>query len=147
MTNWKDAGGRNDDIKAYQRPKNSGSQTMLEHIMGNTPLAKPLETEMAGGMGDIITYTADYKNYKNAIGYSFLFFATEMAGNNQIELLKVDGIYPSRETVKSGQYPFTGDFYAITTDTQNPNVQRLIDWILSPQGQYLVEQTGYTPIQ
>ncbi|MDH6309587.1 phosphate transport system substrate-binding protein [Dysgonomonas sp. PFB1-18] len=147
ITNWKDAGGRNDDIKAYQRPKNSGSQTMLEHIMGNTPLAKPLETEMAGGMGDIITYTADYKNYKNAIGYSFLFFATEMAGNNQIELLKVDGIYPSRETVKSGQYPFTGDFYAITTDTQNPNVQRLIDWILSPQGQYLVEQTGYTPIQ
>ncbi len=147
ISNWKDVGGQNDDIKAYQRPKNSGSQTMLEQIMGNTSLIQPLESERAGGMGDIINYTADYKNYKNAIGYSFLFFATEMVSNNQIELLKVNGVYPSRETVKSGQYLFTGDFYAITTDTQNPNVQRLIDWILSPQGQYLVEQTGYTPIQ
>jgi phosphate transport system substrate-binding protein len=94
ISNWKDVGRQNDDIKAYQRPKNSGSQTMLEQIMGNTSLIQPLESERAGGMGDIINYTADYKNYKNAIGYSFLFFATEMVGNNQIELLKVNCVYP-----------------------------------------------------
>ncbi|MFV0418587.1 MAG: substrate-binding domain-containing protein [Dysgonomonas sp.] len=147
IKNWKELGGKNDEIKAYQRPKNSGSQTMLERIMGNNSIITPIETEMASGMGDIINYTADYKNYKNAIGYSFLFFSTEMVNNNQIEVIKIDGVYPSKETIKNGKYPFSGDFYAITTDTQNENVEKLIEWILSPQGQYLVEKTGYTSIR
>lgn len=39
------------------------------------------------------------------------------------------------------------EFYAITTNTENPNVEKFIDWILSPQGQALVEKTGYVPIK
>ncbi len=146
ITNWKEVGGKNDEIKAYQRPENSGSQTMLEYIMEDTPIMPPLET-IAAGMGDIINYTANYKNYKNAIGYSFLFFATEMVKNNEIKLLKINGISPSSQTIRSGEYPFTDDFYAIRTDTLNENVEKLIEWILSPQGQYLVEKTGYIPIK
>ncbi|GHV19044.1 hypothetical protein FACS1894169_15970 [Bacteroidia bacterium] len=146
ITNWKDLGGENEDIKAFQRPKDSGSQTMLEKIMGDLPLMPPLLNDVVDEMGGIIEQTAEYKNFGNAIGYSFLFFATEMVGNNQIKLIKVNGIEPTRETIKSGTYPFVGDFYAITTDSENENLKGFIDWILSPQGQKLVEETGYTPL-
>jgi len=50
-----------------------------------------------------------------------------------------------KETISKNEYSFTGDFYAITTDTTKNNVRRLIEWILFPQGQYLVGKTGYTP--
>lgn len=40
----------------------------------------------------------------------------------------------------------TAEFYAVTAGSDNPNVSRLIEWILSPQGQWLVEKTGYVPI-
>lgn len=146
ITNWKELGGKNDDIKAFQRPEGSGSQTMLERIMGDTPLMNPPLNNRVGGMGAIIDRTAEYKNFSNAIGYTFLYFATGMVKNDQIALLKVDGVYPDRSTIADNTYPFVGDFYAITTDTQNENVAKFIEWILSPQGQKLVEQTGYTPL-
>lgn len=74
ITNWKELGGRNEKIKVFQRPVNSGSQTILLKIMGSNQLIEPLKNEVVDGMGGIIEQTADYKNYKNAIGYSFLFY-------------------------------------------------------------------------
>lgn len=146
ITNWKELGGEDDAIRAFQRPEGSGSQTMLRHIMGNQPLMMPIQENRVGGMGEIVERTSVYKNFNNAIGYSFLLFATRMVQNDEIKLLKVDAIYPDKKSIENNTYPFTGDFYAITTDTQNKNVEKLIKWILSPQGQYLVEETGYTPI-
>lgn len=146
ITNWKEVGGKDEDIKAFQRPKDSGSQTMLEKIMENKPLMQPLIEDVAGGMGDIIERTAQYKNFNNAIGYTFRYFATEMIGNNQIRLVKVNGVYPDKKTIENNTYPFTGDFYAVTTDTNNENVTKFVNWITSEQGQLLVERTGYTPL-
>ena len=146
ITNWKELGGKDQEIKAFQRPANSGSQTMLEKIMNGKQLMRPPLNDVVGGMGAIIDRTAEYKNFDNAIGYTFLFFAVGMKKNDDIRLLSIDGVYPNRSTIESGEYPFTGDFYAITTDTKNENVPAFIEWILSPQGQSLVEKTGYTPL-
>jgi phosphate transport system substrate-binding protein len=54
---------------------------------------------------------------------------------------------PSRETIQSNEYPFSGTFYAITTGNETENTRRFIEWILSEEGQYLVERTGYIPIR
>ncbi|MED4587080.1 hypothetical protein P9578_30580 [Brevibacillus choshinensis] len=43
-------------------------------------------------------------------------------------------------------YPFAAEFYAVTAGSANPNVSRFIEWILSEQGQFLVEKTGDTKI-
>ena len=132
----------------YQRPKDSGSQTIMENIiMGNTPIMEPLKENVVGGMGGIVERVSDYRNYINAIGYSFLFFTTEMVKNDEIKLLSIDGIMPSRETIQSNKYPFSGPFYAITTGNETENTKRFIEWILSEEGQYLVESTGYIPIR
>ncbi|WP_178024491.1 substrate-binding domain-containing protein [uncultured Paenibacillus sp.] len=146
ITRWSEVGGGDARIRAFQRPEDSGSQTMLVRVMDGRELAEPPKEDVASGMGGIISRTADYRNYKNALGYSFLFYATEMVKNGNIRLLDIDGVKPDRATIASGEYPFAAEFYAVTAGSDNPNVERLIEWILSPQGQYLVEQTGYTPV-
>ncbi len=146
ITNWQEVGGKNEKIRAFQRPENSGSQTMLQKLMEGKTLMVPPKEDLVLGMGGIIDQTASYRNYKNAIGYSFLFFATEMIQNNEIKLLKVDGVKPDKGTIASGAYPLATEFYAVTAGTNHPNVDSFIQWILSPQGQYLVEKTGYTSI-
>lgn len=146
ITNWKEVGGKDEKIKAFQRPQNSGSQTMLQKFMEGKTLMSPPSEDVVSAMDGIIKKTSDYKNYKNAIGYSFLFYATEMVKSKEINLLKVNGIYPSKETIKSKEYPLSAEFYAVTAGSKNPNVEPFIKWILGRQGQYLVEKTGYTPI-
>lgn len=59
----------------------------------------------------------------------------------------MDGVYPDKESIRSGTYPITAEFYVITAGTNNPNAQAFIDWILSDEGQELVEKTGYVPIK
>lgn len=146
ITNWKDVGGRNEKIRAFQRPENSGSQTMLQHLMEGRELMTPPKEDVVAGMGGIIKRTANYRNYKNAIGYSFRFFATEMVRDNQIRLLQVDGVYPQPSTIKSKEYPLAAEFYAVTAGEPEGNVKTLIEWILSDEGQELVEKTGYTAV-
>lgn len=147
ITNWKEIGGKNDKIRAFQRPDNSGSQTMLQKIMEGKNLMTPPKEDVVQGMGGIISQTASYRNYKNAIGYSFLYFSTQMVKDEKIKLLKIDGVYPDRNTIKSNEYPLSTELYAVTlANNKNPNVKRLIDWVLSPQGQYIIEKTGYTPL-
>jgi phosphate transport system substrate-binding protein len=147
MTNWYSINGNDEPIIAYQRPQNSGSQTILEQvIMAGKAVMEPVMENVIGGMGGIIEKVASYKNYANAIGYSFLFFTTEMVNNDEIKLISIDGVYPSKETIQNGEYPFIGPFYAITRGDETENMRKLIDWILSDQGQYLVENTGYIPI-
>jgi phosphate transport system substrate-binding protein len=147
-TNWSCINGIDEPIIAYQRPKNSGSQTILEQvIMADREVMEPLMENVAGGMGGIVEQVASYTNYANAIGYSFLFFVTEMVNNDEIKLISIDGIFPSKEAVQKNEYPFAGTFYAITTGNETENAKKFIEWILSDEAQYLIEKTGYIPIK
>jgi len=148
IKNWKKINGVNQRIRAFQRPKDSGSQTIFEKVMGDIPIVKPRRENVSGGMMGIINEVAAYRNFSNAIGYSFLYFSTEMVKNDQIKLLSVNGIFPSRETIQDESYPLYENFYAIyiDTDDKNENIEPFINWILSEQGQALVQRTGYIPI-
>ncbi len=145
--NWKELGGKDDEILPFQRPEDSGSQTMFIKFMGDTEIEKPETEEVAEGMGGIIEEVASYRNYKNAIGYTFRYYSTDMVRNDKIKLISVDGIEPSIKNIRSGSYPLASEFYAVTAGTANPNVQPFIDWILSEEGQLLVEETGFVPVQ
>ena len=147
VTNWSELGGKKRKIIVYQRPKNSGSQTVLESIMGTENIIEPLTENVLTYMLDIVNQTAVYRNYNNAIGYSFLFYTTQMVRNNKIKLLSINGVFPSKETIQNETYPYTEEFYAITVNSDNEKVNKFIDWILSEQGQYLVDKVGYCPIK
>ncbi|CAH1055018.1 substrate-binding domain-containing protein [Paenibacillus pseudetheri] len=147
ITNWKDVGGANNRIRAFQRPEDSGSQTMLQKFMGDTTLMTPPKEDVADIMSGIIKQTSSYRNYKNALGYSFLFYASEMNQSGEIALLAIDGVKPDKESIRSGQYPLATEFYAVTVGSDNPNIQPFLDWMQSAQGQELVEKTGYTSLK
>lgn len=53
ITNWKDVGGRNQSIRAYQRPEGSGSQTGLQMVMrmAGKSIMEPRKEDVAGDMG------------------------------------------------------------------------------------------------
>ncbi|RSK31939.1 substrate-binding domain-containing protein [Bhargavaea beijingensis] len=146
VTNWKEVGGRNQGIRAYQRPPDSGSQTALESFMGDTPIMEAPTEQTADLMSGIIEDVADYRNYGGAIGYTFRFYSQSMIGNDDVRLLAVDGVEPTADNIRSGDYPVVRELYAITAGTDNPNVGPFIEWILSEEGQEIVEKTGYVGI-
>jgi len=154
VTNWREVGGKNNAIRAYQRPYSSGSQTMLKQIMGDVPIAPAPMDDTFDMMMGMYEQVANYTNYRNSLGYSFLYYIRDMIGENKVKFLSIDGIAPTPESIASGAYPFANDFYAITVLSEdeylNPerseNINSFIEWILSPQGQYLVEATGYVPV-
>ncbi len=143
ITNWQAVGGKNDRIKAFQRNAGSGSQSALERLMQGKPLMRPPIEERPGGMGGIVEMTADYKNHYNALGFSFRYFTAEMFTSNQIRLLAINDVPPNKDTIRNGSYPLTAEFYAVTAGSKNPQVQPFIDWMLSDEGQELIEKTGY----
>jgi len=147
ITNWEEVGGKNAKILAYQRPPNSGSQTALELIMEGVAIMKPPIDRVSDVMQGVFEEISAYRNHGNAIGYSFLFFTTEMINSNEIKLLSIDGVLPTRGTIQSDAYPFSGTFYAITAGNETENASIFIEWILSDEGQYLIEKTGYVPIK
>ena len=155
ITNWKELGGKNQKIRPYQRAENSGSQSALLRLMAGLPLLEPEREDRLGGMGEIINEVASYRNHKNAIGFSFRFYSTEMVENDQIRLLALNGIEPTKETIRSGEYPISSNFYAVTAspigtpapEETNEELRALIDWILSEQGQWLIEETGYVGVK
>ena len=148
IRNWKDVGGKNKSIRPFQRNEGSGSQTAFINFMNGKTIMNPPEEDVITGMGRIISQTADYANYSNAIGFSFRFYANEMVNNEAIKLLKVNGVYPDLEAITNNTYPLSSNFYAISLDDNDKaNVLALLDWITSGQGQYLVEKTGYCPIE
>lgn len=151
ITRWSQVGGEERSIRPFQRAENSGSQTALQRLMGDLPLIRPEREDRVGDMGGIIRQVAEYRNHANAIGFTFRFYATEMVGSGDIHLLALDGVAPTRESIRDGSYPISSEFYAVTASAvgqpapQETDAQlaALLDWILGPQGQALVEATGY----
>lgn len=147
ITNWKQLGGSNEPISAYQRNEGSGSQSMLIRFMDGTPIMAPDTEKTNDLMVGIIEQVADYRNKDGSIGFSFRYYMEGIIKNPDVKLLSVDGVAPTVENIQSGAYPITTALYAVTwKGNNNRNVARLLDWILSPEGQELVEKTGYVPI-
>ncbi|MDR1912700.1 MAG: substrate-binding domain-containing protein [Helicobacteraceae bacterium] len=148
ITNWREVGGADEKIIAFQRNKNSGSQTAMENdvMKGLKLLQSPKEEIM--GMEGLIKVVADYRNAKNAIGYSFRYYVTDMQKAKDVRLLAINGVEPSVENIQNGSYPLIHDFYIVTRKNDvSKNAQKLIDWFLSDEGQGLIEKIGYTPIK
>lgn len=147
INSWQEVGGPHTEIRAFQRPEGSGSQTALQKlVMQGTPLRQPLKEEFLRGMGGMIVGVANYRNAKNAIGYSFRFYATALNQVDGIKLLAINGIEPTRENIRNNSYPFTSELYMVTARPVSPNTQKLMNWFVSEQGQQLISDVGYVPL-
>ncbi|MBQ4002210.1 MAG: substrate-binding domain-containing protein, partial [Lachnospiraceae bacterium] len=148
ITNWKEVGGLDAEIVAFQRPVNSGSQTGMESIvMGDTPLTEPVTERIAGSMEDIIDVISAFDGGENAIGYSYYYYANTMYLGENIKMIGVDGIMPNNTTICDMEYPFLTAYYAVTREgDESDRTKDLLNYMLSEYGQKDVLKAGYVPI-
>ena len=143
ITNWKEVGGSDEEIIPFQRDEGSGSQSMMIRFMGDTPLMEA-ETVTIQGMGAVIEQVVDYQSRAGSIGYSFRYYIEGIVQNPEVKMIAVDGVAPTAENVRNNTYPIITPVYAVTyKNNPNPNVVLLVEWILSEEGQYIIEKTGY----
>ena len=149
ITNWKEVGGDDEPIIAYQRPVNSGSQTgMLSLVMGDEKITEAPKENIANGMMDIVNVVSDYDNGKAAIGYSYYYYANTMYVGENCRMLSVEGVVPSDETIISQDYPILTRYLAVTRkDDMDKNTARLLQAMLSDQGQRAAKKAGYVPVR
>lgn len=130
-TNWKEVGGANRVINPVSRLQGSGSQTTFEAFMGEYEIGRKSPFAITGG----------------SIGFSFRYYMDGIVGNDAVKMLSLNGVYPSAENIRNRSYPIVAQFYAIyRADNENENILLLIDWLLSDEGQTLIEKTGYVRI-
>lgn len=141
ITNWKELGGKNKKIVAYQNAEDSSSQNRMESFMGDTPLmTAPTEK----GYDELYAWTEDispYRNRDNSIGYAFHYCVKDY---ENIKFLSVDGVAPTRENIENGTYRVVSPVLAVTYEgNPNENVPRMVDWMLTEEGQHIIRETGY----
>lgn len=149
ITNWKEVGGDDEKIIAYQRPVNSGSQTgMLSLVMKGKKIADAPTENIAMEMSDIIDVVSDYENNSGAIGYSYYYYANTMYLSDEIELLAVNGVKPNNDTIKEGKYPIQTAYYIVIRkdEPENSKTRKLVEAMLSTRGQLAAENAGYVPL-
>ena len=150
ITNWKEVGGNDLEIIPYQRVATSGSQSLfMKLLMQNVqPMDAPMELRPAE-MGMLIDELARYNNEGNALGYSVFYYASYMYQQPGLQMISVDGVQPSDETIADGSYPLLNEYYlVIRADAAEDSPERLLrDWILSDEGRAAIIKAGYIPLQ
>lgn len=150
IKNWKELGGPDKEIIAYQRPDNSGSQTIMQNmVMKGLKLMDAPKALKPGAMEGLIEVIASYDNSDRAIGYSVYYFANSMYNKDTIKFVKVNGVEPNNETIKTDKYLYTSAYYAVLkkSEPKDSNARKLLAWILSDNGQKLAEESGYVPLR
>ncbi|MBQ6066267.1 MAG: substrate-binding domain-containing protein [Clostridia bacterium] len=148
ITNWSEVGGDDDEILAYQRNKDSGSQTLFDKLINlGDELMTPPSDMIVGSMIGLLEAVADYDNSEDALGYTVYYYLTNMETDKlkTSKILDVNGVTPSNETIGSGDYPLTNDFYVvIRKDAEENSPERILyNWICSDQGHELVVRENY----
>ena len=148
ITNWKEVGGDDAEIIAYQREPNSGSQTAMEETVmkGLSMIKPPIETSV-GAMGMLIDRVVYYKNNTMSLGYTYKYYIDRLYRSPDIKILQVDGLMPSDENVRNNSYAFITPYYAVIRSTDVEDVGgKFLNWMLSDEGQACISQAGYVSL-
>ena len=146
IKSWKDVGGDNQRIIPFQRPENSGSQSgMLALVMKGQKMMDPTTETLAYTMADIVDVISDYDNGKNAIGYSYYYYANTMYSKDNMKFLAVDGIEPTYDNIKNGLYGIQTAYYAVIRkdEAKDSDARKLLEAMKSERGQEVAKEAGY----
>jgi phosphate transport system substrate-binding protein len=142
ITNWKEVGGKDAQIVLYSRENNSGTYAYFkEHVLGNQDFHPRAQT-----LPGTAAVTNAVSKDPRAIGYGGIAYAK---GIRHAQIKKDPhgpAIEPSMENVLSGKYPISRYLFWYLAGQPTGEIKRLIDWVLSPEGQQIVQAVGYYPL-
>lgn len=142
IRNWKEVGGKDARIILYGRQSASGTREFFRAMVLNmgdySKLVQPL-------MGTAAIVNAVAKD-ANGIGYGGVAYAKGVK-KLMVAVEEESGYYPpDKEFIVTGQYKLGRYLYIYTAGPPKGAVKKYLDWILSPEGQRLVEEVGYFPL-
>lgn len=134
-------------VSVYSREDGSGTRGAFVELLGIE------EKDESGEKVDRTTTSASITNStsvmltavsgdENAIGYISL-----GSLNDTVKALVIDGVEPSPETVKDGSYAVSRPFTIVTGKEVSELSQDFITFILSSEGQSIVQDNGYIPVE
>jgi phosphate transport system substrate-binding protein len=142
ITNWKELGGNDENIKVLVRDTSSGTygffkeNVLLDQEYSQSAITEP-NTEAV--VDDVATNTA-------AIGYIGLAYMDESV--KMLGLGTEEGtFYPEADLIRQGTYPLSRPLQYYTDGRPEGVVKEYIDFVLSDTGQEIVANVGYLPVR
>jgi phosphate transport system substrate-binding protein len=144
ITNWKEVGGEDLKIVAYSRETSSGTYEFFkEHVLnkknfGTNALLMPA----TGAIVQSVSQT------RGAIGYIGLAYMEKQVKSIHVSYDKGKTyVAPSVAAAMDKSYPITRPLYYYYLASMEKTVSPYVNYILSPDGQKIVELVGYVPLK
>lgn len=136
--NWKDLGGPDHAVTLYTRDEASGTRSVFwKKALDKADISdKALFTPSNGAMKTAVA------NDPYAIGYVSVGHI-----DKSVTPVALDGVTPTLETVKSGQYAVARGLYSNTKGEPQGLARAFIDYLFSPEGQEIVADKGFIPVK
>jgi phosphate transport system substrate-binding protein len=147
ITSWRAVGGPDLPILVYSRESSSGTYAFFqEHVLQKQDYTKSARL-MPASSGIVEAVAAD----EGGLGYVGLDYAEKAGG--RIKVLGVQAVsgssavMPTVETVQNKTYPIARALYLVTPAKPSEVAQKFITYAISKEGQNIVQQSGYIPVQ
>jgi phosphate transport system substrate-binding protein len=143
VSNWKEVGGEDKPIVVVGRDSSSGTagtwqELVVERNDGEKKSRVIPAAQIVASSGAMITTIA---GNRYAIGYDGIGYV-----DKTVKALKVEGVVASESTSKDGTYALGRELYMYTNGSPRDNVAKFIAYMLSPDGQKIVAETGFIPV-
>lgn len=139
IKNFKEVGGPDREIVVVIREQGSGTRTSFEEIVmdkGKTNNTEKAEQQPSNG-----AVKSTIMSNPNAIGYVGAGYI-----DSTIKAVSVEGVAPTKENIKTGKYKISRKLYAVTKGEATGKTKDFIDYLLSEEGQKIVEEEGFVRI-
>lgn len=138
ITNWKQLNGPNKSIVVVTRDEHSGTfETWKEKVLQKAKLTPRAQTQESSSA---IVQAVSKDRY--AVGYIGIGYL-----NRQVKAIKVNGVEASSHTAKSGKYPIARSLYMFTDAQPRGITADFIKFILSFEGQRIVDSLGFVSLR
>ncbi len=116
--------------------------------MRGAPMMEAPKEYVASSMGGLMEAVRGYDSSAGAIGYSVYYYAEEMRAAEGLKLLKLEGVEPEPDAIRSGAYPLTNPYYVVipASAAEGSPVRVIRDWLLGEDGQRLAAREGYVSV-
>ena len=135
IKNWKELGGKDENIVVLGREAGSGTRSAFEELLGIVDSCVYAgELDSTGGVKAKVAST------EGTIGYVSLDVV-----DDTVKALKLDGVEATEANIKAGSYLLSRPFVMATNgeiSAQNEIVQTWFDYIKSAKGQEVIKSVG-----
>ena len=143
-TNWNQVGGADLSINPIIREAGSGTRDCIDTIMGTVSGFSNGNYSGYSTQSTTGAMLAQASVVNGAIGYVNLGSIPDLT--SAVNTVTIDGVMPSATSVLDGTYEISRTLLLVTRGQPGYAETFFFNWILSPQGQKIVEKEGFVPI-